>query len=198
MSPAALPRLDLDATDPVRRQCERPEPPKVFRDGPTARRLRQHQRRGVDSDRIAVDGGLQAKKKLALAGCQHVLRVAQEVEAELALTQQGARDRHERPHIVDSHEPLELALGKQVSTRLLGAHQELAFRVGKMRKKFAGQYGFVVPEIKVSDDIAIPDKSYQIRIHGTTIASNIASMVSRETALSKSGWSRKCESRRPA
>jgi flagellar biosynthesis protein FlhA len=39
---------------------------------------------------------------------------------------------------------------------LLGAHQELAFRVGKMRKKFATQYGFVVPEIKVTDDIAIP------------------------------------------
>ncbi|MBB5043784.1 flagellar biosynthesis protein FlhA [Shinella fusca] len=68
---------------------------------------------------------------------------------------------------------IELLLGKQVSTRLLGAHQELAFRVGKMRKKFAGQYGFVVPEIKVSDDISIPDKSYQIRIHGTTVASNI-------------------------
>ncbi|MCO5733041.1 flagellar biosynthesis protein FlhA [Rhizobium sp. SSA_523] len=67
---------------------------------------------------------------------------------------------------------IELALGKQVSTRLLGAHQELAFRVGKMRKKFATQYGFVVPEIKVADDITIPEKSYQIRIHGTTIASN--------------------------
>ena len=68
---------------------------------------------------------------------------------------------------------IELLLGKQVSTRLLGAHQELAFRVGKMRKKFAGQYGLVVPEIKVSDDISIPDKSYHIRIHGTTIASNM-------------------------
>lgn len=68
---------------------------------------------------------------------------------------------------------IELLLGKQVSTRLLGAHQELAFRVGKMRKKFATQYGFVVPEIKVSDDISIADKSYHIRIHGTTIASNI-------------------------
>ncbi|MBB6303047.1 flagellar biosynthesis protein FlhA [Rhizobium leucaenae] len=68
---------------------------------------------------------------------------------------------------------IELALGKIVSTRLLGAHQELAFRVGKMRKKFATQYGFVVPEIKVTDDIAIADKSYQIRIHGTTVASNM-------------------------
>ncbi|CAN7213454.1 flagellar biosynthesis protein FlhA [Rhizobium sp. LjRoot30] len=68
---------------------------------------------------------------------------------------------------------IELALGKLVSTRLLGAHQELGFRVGKMRKKFASQYGFVVPEIKVTDDIAIAEKSYQIRIHGTTVASNL-------------------------
>ncbi|MDO6962584.1 flagellar biosynthesis protein FlhA [Rhizobium alvei] len=68
---------------------------------------------------------------------------------------------------------IELLLGKQVSTRLLGAHQELAFRVGKMRKKFAGQYGFVVPEIKVSDELSIPDKAYHIRIHGTTVASNL-------------------------
>ncbi len=67
---------------------------------------------------------------------------------------------------------VELLLGKQVATRLLGSHQELAFRVGKMRRKFAAQYGFVVPEIKVSDDISIPEKSYQIRIHGTTVASN--------------------------
>ncbi len=67
---------------------------------------------------------------------------------------------------------IELLLGKQISTRLLGSHQELAFRVGKMRKKFASQYGFVVPEIKVSDDITIPDKAYNIRIHGTTVASN--------------------------
>ena len=67
---------------------------------------------------------------------------------------------------------IELMLGKQVSTRLLGAHQELGFRVGKMRRKFAGQYGLIVPEIKVSDDISIPDKAYHIRIHGTTIASN--------------------------
>lgn len=65
---------------------------------------------------------------------------------------------------------IELALGKHISPRLLGAHQELAYRVGKMRKKFAAQYGFVVPEIKVTEDIGIPDKCYQIRIHGTTVA----------------------------
>tara|TARA_R110002020_G_scaffold5841_13_gene24088 strand:+ start:10123 stop:12210 length:2088 start_codon:yes stop_codon:yes gene_type:complete len=67
---------------------------------------------------------------------------------------------------------IELVLGKQVATKLLGSHEELAFRVAKMRKKFATQFGFVVPVIKVTDDISIKDKSYQIRIHGTTVAAN--------------------------
>ena len=40
-----------------------------------------------------------------------------------------------------------------------------------MRRKFATQYGFVVPEIKLTDDLGIPPKSYQIKIHGTVVAS---------------------------
>ena len=50
------------------------------------------------------------------------------------------------------------------------AHQELAFRMGKMRKKFATQYGFVVPEVRLTDDFDIPSKSYQIKVHGTVVA----------------------------
>ena len=131
---------------------------------------------------LAVMPGLPFVPFMALAG---VLAfgswfIPRQVEAE-----NKARRELEEKNIVQSKEmekdsvkavlktaEIELALGKLVSTRLLGAHQELAFRVGKMRKKFATQYGFVVPEIKVSDDIGIPEKSYQIRIHGTTIASN--------------------------
>jgi hypothetical protein len=40
-----------------------------------------------------------------------------------------------------------------------------------MRRKFAKQYGFVVPEIRLSDDLSIPPKAYQIKIHGTMVAS---------------------------
>ena len=65
---------------------------------------------------------------------------------------------------------IELLLGKQLSTRLLASHQELAFRMGKMRKKFAAQYGFVVPEVRLTDDLSIPAKSYQIKVHGTVVA----------------------------
>jgi len=41
-----------------------------------------------------------------------------------------------------------------------------------MRKKFAEEYGFVVPEIKVGDSLLIQPKTYQVKIHGTVITSH--------------------------
>ncbi|WP_367718140.1 flagellar biosynthesis protein FlhA [Nitratireductor sp. GISD-1A_MAKvit] len=64
---------------------------------------------------------------------------------------------------------IELLIGKQLSTRLLASHQELAYRMSKMRKKFAAQYGFVVPEVRLTDDYSIPPKNYRIKIHGTVV-----------------------------
>lgn len=66
---------------------------------------------------------------------------------------------------------IELCLGKQVSTKLLANQDKLADRVTKMRKKFAKQYGFVIPDIRLTDDLMIPPKSYQIKIHGTVVVS---------------------------
>ncbi|MGE8943198.1 flagellar biosynthesis protein FlhA [Leptospira interrogans] len=65
---------------------------------------------------------------------------------------------------------IELCFGKQLSTGLLSSHNELAQRVAKMRRAFARQYGFVVPEIKLTDDLMLPPKAYQIKIHGTVAA----------------------------
>ena len=65
---------------------------------------------------------------------------------------------------------IELCLGKQLSGALLPSHGELAHRVSKMRRKFAMQYGFVIPEIKLSDDLGIDPKAYQIKIYGTVVA----------------------------
>ncbi len=67
---------------------------------------------------------------------------------------------------------IELVLGKQLAATLVSAHSEMAHRVGKMRRKFATQYGFVIPEIKLSDSLSIPPKSYQVKIHGTVAASH--------------------------
>ncbi|MEX6504992.1 flagellar biosynthesis protein FlhA [Jiella sp. M17.18] len=65
---------------------------------------------------------------------------------------------------------IELVLGKQTSAHLLLQRDELALRVQKMRRRFASRYGFVVPEIKLSDDLSIDTKSYEIKIHGTALA----------------------------
>ncbi|WP_246333631.1 flagellar biosynthesis protein FlhA [Aureimonas mangrovi] len=65
---------------------------------------------------------------------------------------------------------VELVLGKQLSAQLSFSRDELASRVQKMRRRFAARYGFVVPEIKLSDDLALDGKSYEIKVHGTTVA----------------------------
>ena len=64
---------------------------------------------------------------------------------------------------------IELVLGKQLSGKLLAAQGELGHRVAKLRRKFAQQYGIVVPDIKVTDSLTLAPKAYQIKIHGTVV-----------------------------
>ena len=113
----------------------------------------------------------------ALAGIAYVVpkrrqeeavKVAEKEAAEVQRVQEAERvSVKESLRIVE----IELVLGKQLSAHLMLQRDELANRVGKMRRRFASRYGFVVPEIKLSDDLAIDPKSYEIKIHGTTIAS---------------------------
>ncbi|KQT66091.1 MULTISPECIES: flagellar biosynthesis protein FlhA [unclassified Aureimonas] len=65
---------------------------------------------------------------------------------------------------------VELVLGKQMGAHLSFARDDLANRVQKMRRRFASRYGFVVPEIKLSDDLSVDPRSYEIKVHGTTVA----------------------------
>jgi flagellar biosynthesis protein FlhA len=65
---------------------------------------------------------------------------------------------------------VELCLGRQLAAAMLVAHGELAHRVAKMRRKFAQQYGFVIPEIKLTDDLGLAPRDYTIKIHGTAAA----------------------------
>ena len=93
-------------------------------------------------------------------------------DAKVVETAKQEKDNEEKNSIKHSLKTaeIELLIGKQLSTKLVTVHQELAFRMGKMRKKFASQYGFVVPEVRLTDDFSIPPKSYQIKIHGTVVA----------------------------
>ncbi|MBO6718593.1 MAG: flagellar biosynthesis protein FlhA [Rhizobiaceae bacterium] len=94
---------------------------------------------------------------------------AEEAEQKKITDAKEDEERNSIKHSLKTPE-IELLIGKQLSTRLLASHQELAFRMNKMRKKFATQYGFVVPEVRLTDDFAISAKSYQIKIHGTVVA----------------------------
>jgi flagellar biosynthesis protein FlhA len=57
---------------------------------------------------------------------------------------------------------LEITFGQQLSAVFLKRQDELAQRVGKLRRKFAREYGFVVPEIQLSDEFSLQARSYQI------------------------------------
>ena len=94
-------------------------------------------------------------------------------EAETARVR-AAADEETRQSVKESLKlaGIELCLGKQIASVLMPSHAELGQRVGNMRRKFAKQYGFVVPEIKLSDDIFISPKTYQIKIHGAVVASS--------------------------
>ncbi|MEX0955116.1 MAG: flagellar biosynthesis protein FlhA [Rhizobiaceae bacterium] len=112
----------------------------------------------------------------AIGSVAYILPLRRSREAAAIAAEQqkitDAEDDEERNSIKHSLKTpeIELLIGKQLSARLLASHQELAFRMNKMRKKFATQYGFVVPEVRLTDDFAIPAKSYQIKIHGTVVA----------------------------
>jgi len=66
---------------------------------------------------------------------------------------------------------IEICFGKQISSVLMRPTSDLPQRVAKMRRKFAKQYGFVVPDIKLTEDLSILPKTYQIKVHGTVVSS---------------------------
>jgi flagellar biosynthesis protein FlhA len=64
---------------------------------------------------------------------------------------------------------IELVLSKELNAALIASREEIASRIAKMRRKFARAYGFVVPEIRLVDDIKAPAKTYQVKIHGAPV-----------------------------
>ncbi|OYY21927.1 MAG: EscV/YscV/HrcV family type III secretion system export apparatus protein, partial [Azorhizobium sp. 35-67-15] len=66
---------------------------------------------------------------------------------------------------------IEVGIGKQLSGQVLRLPVEVQNRIAKMRRKFALRYGFVVPDIRMTESLSVPAKNYQIRIHGTVVSS---------------------------
>ena len=117
---------------------------------------------------IALAGGLTA------IGYMRPLIAARKFAEEKQQADQERTEREEeaRDSIKESlrSSELELVLGKQLAAKLVPNRQEMAYRMGKMRKRFAVDYGFIVPEIQITDDFSVDPKVYQIKVHGTVVA----------------------------
>ena len=101
---------------------------------------------------------------------QLAAKQAARVEQQREQTEKAARETRESVKESLRVAELELVVGKQLANAILRSPTELSHRVGKMRRKFAEQYGFVIPDVKISDDLGVPAKSYQIRLYGTAVA----------------------------
>lgn len=118
---------------------------------------------------FAAISGLMALAAVAIPKKQGERLRILETERKSAEKQKGDEDRNSVKEFLKTSE-IELCLGKQLASVMLVSHGELAHRVSKMRKKFAQLYGFVIPEIQLSDDFTIAPKSYAIKIHGSVVA----------------------------
>ena len=99
-------------------------------------------------------------------------RVERDANAETLRAQEAQTELQERQSIKTllATPEIELTMGKQLAGALLEKHGEIGQRVSNMRRTFARRFGFIVPEIKLTDDIALAPRSYRIKFHGTTVA----------------------------
>lgn len=66
--------------------------------------------------------------------------------------------------------PLELSFGRKASAAMATSQGELAHRISQMRRRFAREFGFVIPDIRLSDDLKLGPVAYRLKIHGASIA----------------------------
>lgn len=96
-------------------------------------------------------------------------RAVEEAKAE-AQKQEAEREARESVKESLRTAEIEVCVGKQLAGQVLRTPTELNHRIGKMRRKFAMRYGFVVPDIRMSESLGVPAKGYQIKIHGTVVS----------------------------
>ncbi len=96
-------------------------------------------------------------------------RAEEEAKAE-AQKQEAEREARESVKESLRTAEIEVCVGKQLAGQVLRAPTELNHRIGKMRRKFAMRYGFVVPDIRMSESLGVPAKGYQLKIHGTVVS----------------------------
>ena len=118
---------------------------------------------------FAFLGGVLAFMSYALPRRQ----AARQLQERTLATQEKERSQAESKDSIKEYlktADVELCVGSQLAVQMLNVHGELAHRVSKIRRRFATQYGFVIPEIKLTDDLSIGPKAYRIKVHGTMVA----------------------------
>lgn len=95
---------------------------------------------------------------------------AKERDEQRLIDQKAVQDAKDSPGELFKPAIVELVIGKQLWASLLSNRIELVDRVNKMRRNFASQYGFTFPEIRLTDSLDIPPKSYQIHIQGAYVS----------------------------
>lgn len=82
-------------------------------------------------------------------------------------------DERESENIYDmlQHDPIEIAVGKELASLVGGDDSVLMERVVNFRKQFAMEIGFVIPKIRVRDNNSLKPNEYQILLYGAKVGS---------------------------
>ncbi len=66
-------------------------------------------------------------------------------------------------------EDIQLEVGSQLVPLIVGENTGLTAKVGLLRRRFAKQYGFFLPKIRVKDSGFLPPKGYEISVQGVVV-----------------------------
>ncbi len=89
-------------------------------------------------------------------------------------------------------EPLELRVGQNLTSLLVGDDSLVMDRISVFRKQYALEMGFVMPRVRVRDDKSLPPNAYRIRIYDAKVADGEL-LVDRSLAINPGGAAEKLE-----
>lgn len=89
-------------------------------------------------------------------------------------------------------EPIEVRLGSELSTALIGANSDLVERIANLRKQFALDLGFVLPKVQTSQRTELAANRYEIHFQGCRVGQGELS-VDRVMAINPGGNRAKLE-----
>lgn len=92
------------------------------------------------------------------------------LEQQRLIDQKAAQEAKDSPIEFLRISVVEIKIGKQLWASLILNRSELVDRTNKMRRNFALQYGFVFPDIRLTDSLDIGPKSYHIHIQGAYVS----------------------------